>query len=323
MKRQVIIKAALAAATLATPTHAQTSSQPQTPPSQQNTPNRLPFRQARNMSVIVFYKPDADFPQALGSGVWIGDTGYVATCAHVVATHRNGPFTIGLPYDNLAMRGAVNISISNLATGYEAKVEASDAKTDVAILKVEKRPSQIFVQQEVVILGPQNATTITPYERPTPKGTEMETKIPTPGDQLLIAGFPLGQYTLVLQTGTATGTIPQNEQIPGPPDQSVRIMISAVTNPGNSGGPVLNEQGKLVGLLEGNLTTTVKTDQEGIAICAWQKLGPDGQPEKDPVTNQPVKQKLDACQQNTGISYAVPSQLIVDIAKRNKINLDY
>lgn len=103
---------------------------------------------------------------------------------------------------------------------------------------------------------------LTPQTPIRPKGAILQTEFPKAGKSLLLAGFPLGENNLILQVGVATGfwTSPPRSQTT-PPASTLRLMLSVVSNPGISGGPVFDEDGKVVGLLEGNLTSPVTSDQ--------------------------------------------------------------
>jgi S1-C subfamily serine protease len=102
--------------------------------------------------------------------------------------------------------------------------------------------------------------------------------------------------------------------------RGLRILISVVSNPGNSGGPVLTLDGRLLGLLQGNLTSPVK-DEAGrqVAYLRPQRdpggefiLGADGKPQFEiaPLT------------ENSGISIATPTRFILDLARRHGIHLE-
>jgi hypothetical protein len=64
-----------------------------TPAAHKNPAQQLPFADARNVTVTVFWAGGAK-----GSGVWVGQTGYIATCHHVIKAWP-GPFKIGIAYE--------------------------------------------------------------------------------------------------------------------------------------------------------------------------------------------------------------------------------
>ncbi len=292
-----------------------------------NPAEQLPFAEARNMTVMVFWadppaspgmRPRAK-PEPNGSGVWIGKTGYIATCNHVIANWP-GPFKIGIPRDPYVTEGSFSVSISGAVNTLVAVLVASDPATDVAILKAEKPPGEISFAP--LVTGNPAGTVITPQNQVSPKGATLNTDFPQEGETLLLAGFPLPDKTdrtLILQTGVATGllSIPQT----GPPVSALRIMLSLVSNPGNSGGPVLDADGKLIGLLEGNLPSPIRDTTTGQPLTyKKQKIDENGRPALDP-NHQPVLEDT-PLMQNAGISLAVPARFIKDLADKNHIDLN-
>jgi S1-C subfamily serine protease len=295
---------------------------------EKHSSQQLPFAGARDMTVMIFWadppttpggRPHAK-PVPGGSGVWIGKTGYVATCYHVIA-NWTGPFKIGIARDPYITEGQLSVSITGTVNTFVAVLVASDPGADIAILKAETPPENIHPMP--LVSGAPMGTLITPQHRVSPRGGTLKTKLPEQGNTVLLAGFPLShdaEDTLILQTGMATGffSLPQTQ--PTPPSSALRIMLSLVSNPGNSGGPVFDTDGKVVGLLEGNLLSPIRQPPNTPAICYSAKLNPDGSPVLDTEKN-PVPDKAIWCQQNSGISFAVPAKLIADLAKRNNIDL--
>jgi S1-C subfamily serine protease len=139
---------------------------------------------------------------------------------------------------------------------------------------------------------------------------------------VLLAGYPLNQSTLILQTGIATGQgdFPEPGAAGTPPANGRRIMLSLVSNPGNSGGPVFDRDANVVGLLKGNLPSPMRDlDNRQDLACLRAKLDSTGNPLRDPAGN--LIPETTPCEQNSGISIAVPAQFIADLAKNNNIDL--
>jgi S1-C subfamily serine protease len=177
--------------------------------------------------------------KSLGSGFWINDQGYVATCLHVVSGEPTD-ITVQSSIDPQFDLQYGNIINANWAK-FGAKVVGSDPVNDVAILRVEPNPFGLRRAAAVSVMG----TELTAHY----EASQLDDELPQPGEVVLIAGFPLGQAYSVLQTGTIASIA---YDLPGW-GPTVKILISSITNHGNSGGPVMNSEGKVVGLLEGEL----------------------------------------------------------------------
>jgi len=119
---------------------------------------------------------------------------------------------------------------------YEANIVTTDTTNDISILKVSKNPFKAPAHAYMKI---GDNTLQAHYEK-----AELEVKFPAPGEEILIGGYPLGLPYLVFQEGTVS-TI-------GAFGNTLKIVLSAVANHGNS-GPVFNDRGNVIGLLEGEL----------------------------------------------------------------------
>jgi serine protease Do len=134
-----------------------------------------------------------------GSGFFISADGYAVTNNHVV----DGAKTVQVTTDD----GAV----------YKAKVVGTDAKTDLALIKVESDKSFPFV-----------------------KFADREPRI---GDWVVAVGNPFGlggtvTAGIVSARGRDIGSGPYNDY----------IQIDAPINKGNSGGPTFNMEGSVIGV---------------------------------------------------------------------------
>jgi serine protease Do len=135
----------------------------------------------------------------MGSGFIVSPDGYILTNAHVVS-------------------GATEVTIKLIdRREFFAKVIGIDARSDVAVLKIEadKLPVVKF-------------------------GDPHELK---PGQWVVAIGAPFGfenSVTVGVVSGTAR-SLPGNDYVPF-------IQTDVAVNPGNSGGPLFNLQGEVVGI---------------------------------------------------------------------------
>lgn len=147
-----------------------------------------------NESVIV--------PLGAGSGVIISSDGYIATNNHVI-------------------EGATVVRV-HLTSGetYEAKIVGRDARTDLAVLKVD-------------------AKNLVPIEL----GSSSTLQV---GEWVLAVGNPLG-YENTVSVGVVS-SLGRNLQTAQGPMLVNLIQTDAAINQGNSGGALTNARGQLVGI---------------------------------------------------------------------------
>jgi serine protease Do len=148
---------------------------------------------------------DRQTQRALGSGFIIDKDGYVLTNRHVV-------------------EGADKISVT-LADGktYDAKLVGKDARTDIALVKIEPKES---------------LTTL-------PLGNSDQTEV---GEWVMAIGNPFGLGGNSVTVGVISF---KGRDIPnlGTRGTSVQMLqTDASINPGNSGGPLINTRGEVIGI---------------------------------------------------------------------------
>ncbi|RII84602.1 DegQ family serine endoprotease [Neopusillimonas maritima] len=136
-------------------------------------------------------------PRGVGSGFIISEDGYILTNTHVVA-------------------GASDIHVTFTdGQEYEAEVIGTDARTDVALIKIDAKNL-----------------------KPLPIGTSTTLK---KGQWVLAIGSPFG-----LESTVTSGIVSAINRDTG--DYLPFIQTDVAVNPGNSGGPLLNLGGEVVGI---------------------------------------------------------------------------
>ena len=159
-----------------------------------------------------------------GSGFLVSNDGYLITCNHVVADMK-ADYTVLLDPKHK----------------YPAKVLARDSLVDIAILKVEGKNF--------------------PYlELGDSQGVEL-------GEEVLAIGNPLGEFEDTVSAGIVSGL---SRKIVAYGQHSLKttslrglIQTDAAINPGNSGGPLVNMEGKVIGI---NTAMVMGAENIGFAI---------------------------------------------------------
>jgi S1-C subfamily serine protease len=145
---------------------------------------------------------------ATGSGFAINTDGYIVTNAHVV-------------------EGADSVEVSFDETNGDsipAEVKGVDTSADIAVLKV-------------------NPDDVKGGIKPIPLGDSTNLQV---GDPVIAIGNPFG-YTRTVTTGIVSGL---QRQIQAPNGFTIAhvIQTDASINPGNSGGPLLDANGRVIGI---------------------------------------------------------------------------
>jgi serine protease Do len=150
--------------------------------------------------------PDPGPAHGVGSGFIIGTNGDIITNRHVV-------------------QGATKVTVTmNDGKEYTAQVVGKDAQTDVAVVRLEKPPSNLVVAR----LGDSDKLEV--------------------GEWVVAVGSPLGlEQTVTAGIVSGKGRPGRHVQMSG---KRVRgyIQTDAKINPGNSGGPLVNLEGEVVGV---------------------------------------------------------------------------
>jgi S1-C subfamily serine protease len=112
-----------------------------------------------------------------------------------------------------------------------AEIAVAQPENDIAVLLPTRPPDQIIP----ATLGNPNAMQV--------------------GDEAFVVGHPLGLYSS-MSAGVISGFNRSFQPPGGGPALNGLIQIDAAVNPGNSGGPLLNRDGQVVGIVAGLVNPT-------------------------------------------------------------------
>ena len=167
---------------------------------------------------------------ALGSGFIYDEKGHIVTNDHVVPDTSN------------ITNKLVDVAFTDGNT-YQAKVIGRDPFSDIAVLQL----IGSFSDEKLVPLSITNSSNL------------------QVGQQVIAIGNPFG-----LSGSMTTGIISQMARLLPNPDTGYSIantiQTSAVINPGNSGGPLLNMQGRVIGMNTAIISDTGTYSGVGFAI---------------------------------------------------------
>jgi serine protease Do len=168
-----------------------------------------------------------------GSGVILDSAGFIITNAHVVQGARN--IAVWLNETNLQPGG--NASGAADRRSVAATLVGMDPEADLAVIKVER--------SGLVPLGLADSDAL------------------RQGQIVLAFGNPMA-----LENSVSMGVISSVERQLKPEDSAVYIQTDAPINPGNSGGPLVDAQGRLVGINTFILSQSGGSEGIGFAIPA-------------------------------------------------------
>jgi putative serine protease PepD len=169
-----------------------------------------------------------------GSGVIIDDNGHVLTNNHVVAAATSG--------------GEMQVALSD-ARVFDADLVGADPATDLAVIQIDSAPDDL----EALPFGDSEAVRV--------------------GQPVMAVGNPLGlshTVTLGIVSALDRPVTTQNEG-GSPADQGVPVVTNAIqtdaaVNPGNSGGALVDADGRLIGVNSSIATLGASGDGQGGSI---------------------------------------------------------
>jgi serine protease Do len=170
---------------------------------------------------------------AIGSGIIVDPDGYIITNAHVVKGAQRIRVILPPPPTN----SPLEMQPIHAAQIFEATLIGKHKDSDLALLKIE--------------------ATHLPTLR-----LSNETRV-RQGELVFAIGSPEG-----LQDSVTMGVVSSVSRQPDPDDPVVYIQTDAAMNPGNSGGPLVDVDGKLVGLNTLMLSAGGGSEGLGFAIPA-------------------------------------------------------
>ena len=166
-------------------------------------------------SIFGFGMPTTSEATATGSGIIISEDGYIVTNNHVIDTSSSNS---SYSYYDISDATSVKIKLHGSEELYDAKIVGKDSQTDLAVLKIEKTglTAAEFADSDAAAVG----------------------------EFAMAVGSPLG-----LDTTVTTGIISAvNREVEADGTTYVCIQTDAAINSGNSGGALVNSEGKVIGI---------------------------------------------------------------------------
>src|ERR1700704_3333297 len=170
---------------------------------------------------------------AIGSGIIVDPDGYIITNAHVVKGAQRIRVILPPPPTN----SPLELQPIHAAQIFEAKLVGKHTDSDLAVLKIE-------------------ATHLPTMRLSNGKKVRQ-------GELVFAIGSPEG-----LQDSVSMGVVSSVSRQPDPADPVVYIQTDAAMNPGNSGGPLVDVDGELVGINTLMLSAGGGSEGLGFAIPA-------------------------------------------------------
>ena len=169
--------------------------------------------------------------QKIGSGVIIDPNGYIVTNAHVIG----GAQHVRVLVPTVVSNEATDEPIISRSHSVDARVVGADEDVDLAVLKIEATGLP--------------ALRLADYNKV------------RQGDFVFAFGSPEG-----LQDSVTMGVVSTPARQLDPDSSMVYVQSDAATNPGNSGGPLVNVDGELIGINTFILSQSGGNEGLGFAI---------------------------------------------------------
>ncbi len=190
------------------------------------------FSGVQSEQMSPFEQPSSGSAQALGSGFVVSTDGYILTNAHVVE-------------DNGTRASSVSVMFKDVEGSASTKVPATivgvDETSDVALLKIDPAKAP---QLLALTLGDSDAVQV--------------------GEPVVAIGNPLG-YDFTVTSGIVSA-VNRNLESPNGSVIPDGIQTDAAINSGNSGGPLFNSRGEVIGINEQIATKSGGNEGLGFAV---------------------------------------------------------
>ena len=162
-----------------------------------------------NVSATTNYFGQTSSQASCGSGFFITDDGYVLTNYHVISTAHQYGYSVSV--------------LTYDGTTYQATIVGVDEDNDIALLKID-------------------ASGVTPV-------TFGDSDSMAVGDTVYAVGNPLGELEFTMTSGMISALDRTITTSDGTDSGINMFQIDAAVNAGNSGGPVYNTSGQVIGIV--------------------------------------------------------------------------
>ncbi len=171
-----------------------------------------------------YWSGNSSTVEAAGSGVIISKDGYILTNNHVISASSSES-----SYYSIGEATEITVKLYNDETTYPATVVGSDAKTDLAVLKINKD------NLTAAELGDSDSVLV--------------------GEWCMAIGNPLG-----MESSVSAGLVSAlNREVTDEDGKKYHVIqTDAAINSGNSGGALVNSKGQVIGI------NTIKVSGSGI-----------------------------------------------------------
>lgn len=184
-----------------------------------------------NSMMAMFGQSSSSVATASGSGIIISEDGYILTNNHVISSTSSESNN----FYQISEASKITVTLFNDSTEYEAKIIGKDEQTDLAVIKIDKTdlPKAEFADSDSIKVGE----------------FAMAVGNPVGMDSTVTCGIISAVNREVTDSDGKTFTL---------------IQTDAAINAGNSGGALVNSEGKVIGI---NTLKLTGDDIEGIGFA--------------------------------------------------------